>query len=121
MLLCGFPPYEGVMGANGRPDYPKTLAKIQQRCDGDGRFDYFPDPYWSSISKSAQVCVRARACVRVRACVCARACACLCTLAFIRTRMSARTRTLVNIKPYRTSYAPWSYSTQPSASLPMPA
>ncbi len=58
VLLCGFPPYEGVQGANGRPDYPKTLAKIQQRCDADGRFDYFPDPYWSSISKSSQDLIR---------------------------------------------------------------
>ena len=58
VLLCGFPPYEGTQGANGRPDYPKTLAKIQQRCDADGRFDYFPDPYWSSISKSAQDLIR---------------------------------------------------------------
>jgi hypothetical protein len=58
VLLCGFPPYEGTQGANGRPDYPKTLSKIQQRCDADGRFDYFPDPYWSSISKSAQDLIR---------------------------------------------------------------
>jgi hypothetical protein len=58
VLLCGFPPYEGTQGANGRPDYPKTLQKIQQRCDAEGRFDYFPDPYWSSISKSAQDLIR---------------------------------------------------------------
>ena len=58
VLLCGFPPYEGTQGANGRPDYPKTLQKMQQRCDTDGRFNYFPDPYWSSISKSAQDLIR---------------------------------------------------------------
>ena len=58
VLLCGFPPYEGTQGANGRPDYPKTLQKIQQRCDAEGRFNYFPDPYWSSISKSAQELIR---------------------------------------------------------------
>jgi serine/threonine protein kinase len=58
VLLCGFPPYEGTQGANGRPDYPKTLQKIQQRCDAEGRFNYFPDPYWSSISKSAQDLIR---------------------------------------------------------------
>lgn len=58
VLLCGFPPYEGTQGANGRPDYPKTLQKMQQRCDAEGRFNYFPDPYWSSISKSAQDLIR---------------------------------------------------------------
>jgi serine/threonine protein kinase len=58
VLLCGFPPYEGVQGANGRPDYTKSLQKIQQRCDAEGRFDYFPDPYWSSISKSSQDLIR---------------------------------------------------------------
>ena len=58
VLLCGFPPYEGTQNANGRPDYAKTLQKIQQRCDAEGRFNYFPDPYWSSISKSAQDLIR---------------------------------------------------------------
>jgi serine/threonine protein kinase len=58
VLLCGFPPYEGVQGVNGRPDYTKSLQKIQQRCDAEGRFDYFPDPYWSSISKSSQDLIR---------------------------------------------------------------
>ena len=113
---AGSPPTRALWAPTAGPTTPRRWLRYSSAVTATAAST-------TSLTRTGPLSARARRCVCVRVCVrvCARARACLCTCAFIRSRMFARTRTLVNINPYRTSYAPWSYSTQPSASLPMPA
>ena len=73
ILLCGFPPYEAQYNRsekaphrnNGRGelDYGATYASILPQCDADGRWAYFPSPYWDRVSREARRLLQTMLCL----------------------------------------------------------
>ena len=72
VLLCGFPPYEAHYcgserglseGGTGKLDAEQTLLNIVQQCDGDGRWSYFPSPFWDRVSRDAKIFIQSLLCL----------------------------------------------------------
>jgi len=60
ILLCGFPPYDTVVGADGTPNLAASLKRLLGKCDPEtGRWTHFPVKYWGSVSQAAKDCVSA--------------------------------------------------------------